>query len=72
MREAGIGVQIHYLPIYDHPYYRALGGYHELTGAEIFYRGTLSIPLYPTLSNLKQQMVAAKLCSLCDRIQEHQ
>ena len=72
MREAGIGVQIHYLPIYDHPYYRALGGYHELTGAESFYRGTLSIPLYPTLSNLKQQMVAAKLCSLCDRMQEHQ
>lgn len=70
MREAGIGVQIHYLPIYSHPYYQKLQPYTKLEGAETFFKQTLSIPLFPTLSSVKQQMVAAKLYSLCDRLHD--
>ncbi len=66
MRKCGIGVQVHYLPIYRHPYYQALKPYRALEGAEEFFSKTLSIPLFPTLSLLKQQLVAAKLSSLLE------
>lgn len=68
LRERGIGVQIHYLPIYDHPYYRNLKNYPVLEGAEYFFKHTLSIPLYPKLRNLDMQMVAATLQSVADRL----
>lgn len=67
LRDADIGVQVHYLPIYRHPYYQSLRPYARLEGAEHFFEGTLSIPLYPKLSTLQQQMVAAKLSSLLDK-----
>ena len=66
MREKKIGVQVHYLPIYRHPYYQKLKNYPPLPGAERFFAGTLSIPLFPTLSHLNQQLAAATLMSLTD------
>ena len=51
LHEAGIGVQVHYLPIYRHPYYRS-HGYADcfLPHAERYYSRCLSLPLYPGLS----------------------
>lgn len=66
MRKCGIGVQVHYLPIYRHPYYQAIKPYRALDGAEEFFKKTLSIPLFPTLSRLNQQLIAAKLSSLME------
>ncbi len=68
LRDCDIGVQVHYLPIYRHPYYQGLKHYYPLRGAEQFFKETLSIPLFPTLSNLKQEMVAAKLISLVEKL----
>ncbi len=68
LRDIDIGVQVHYLPIYRHPYYQRLRHYEPLTGAEEFFNETLSIPLFPTLSNLKQEMIAAKLISLVEKL----
>ncbi len=68
LRERGIGVQVHYLPIYAHPYYQKLHKYEKLEGAETFFSNTLSIPLYPKLSNLDQSMVASTLASVIDRL----
>lgn len=67
MRAKGIGVQVHYLPIYRHPYYQQIKKYEPLPGAEEFFKATLSLPLYPSLSSLNQQFVSITLLSLLDR-----
>ena len=67
MREKGYGVQVHYLPIYRHPYYQSLKPYPPLQGAESFFAKTLSIPLFPRLDKLTQQMCAITLLTLLDK-----
>jgi len=52
LREQGLGVQVHYLPIYRHPYYQKLG--YSLEGcpnAEDFYEREISIPIYPAMTD---------------------
>jgi UDP-4-amino-4,6-dideoxy-N-acetyl-beta-L-altrosamine transaminase len=52
LRERGLGVQVHYLPVYLHPYYRALG--HEpgsCPRAEDIYARSVSIPIFPRMSD---------------------
>ncbi len=44
--------QVHYIPIYWHPYYREIGYKHEyLPNTEKFYDRILSIPMYPSISD---------------------
>ncbi len=58
LREKGIVTQVHYLPIPLHPYYQKLGyTMDNLPNAYSFYFQTLSIPIYPKLSFLKQKKV---------------
>ncbi|MDP2648512.1 MAG: UDP-4-amino-4,6-dideoxy-N-acetyl-beta-L-altrosamine transaminase [bacterium] len=60
LRKAGIGVQVHYLPVYLHPYYRALGYKKGLCPeAEKFSESAISIPIFPKLSPREQSRVAA-------------
>jgi len=42
----GIGSQVHYMPLYRQPYYAARWNGQGLPGAEAYYAGTLSLPLY--------------------------
>ncbi|MEM5581301.1 UDP-4-amino-4,6-dideoxy-N-acetyl-beta-L-altrosamine transaminase [Roseibium sp. AS2] len=49
MRDAGIGTQVHYIPVHTQPYYKALYGEHVLSGADRFYARTLSLPLFPAM-----------------------
>jgi len=62
LREAGIGVNLHYIPIYRQPYYRQFGydpgDYPE---AEAYYREAISIPMYPGLHESRQDRVIAAL-----------
>lgn len=47
MRKAGIGVQVHYIPVYYHPFYRQLGyGKQKCINAENFYDQEISLPIY--------------------------
>jgi len=47
LRERGIGTNVHYIPVYLHPYYRRLGYEPGLCPrAEEFYERELSIPIY--------------------------
>lgn len=58
MRAEGIGVQVHYIPIYKQPYYQRLGfsaTYCEHT--ERYYKGCLSLPLYPAMDAKDQDKV---------------
>jgi UDP-4-amino-4,6-dideoxy-N-acetyl-beta-L-altrosamine transaminase len=62
LREAGIGVNVHYIPIHLQPYYRRLGfGPGQFPVAEHYYAGALSIPLYPLLTDAQQEHVVAEL-----------
>ncbi|MFA5185774.1 MAG: UDP-4-amino-4,6-dideoxy-N-acetyl-beta-L-altrosamine transaminase [Patescibacteria group bacterium] len=58
LREAGIGVQVHYIPVYWHPYYQTLGYRKGLCpNVESFYETEISIPMFPALSTADQQSV---------------
>lgn len=58
MKEAGIGVDVHYLPVYRHPYYRE-NGYQNVCcpNAEKVYSRILSIPIFYKLSYEQQTYV---------------
>jgi UDP-4-amino-4,6-dideoxy-N-acetyl-beta-L-altrosamine transaminase len=50
--KAGINVNLHYIPVYRHPFYETMGfkkGYCPV--AEQFYNETISLPIFPTLNN---------------------
>lgn len=58
LRKAGIGVQVHYIPVYWHPYYRKLGYKRGLCPrAEAFSESVMALPLFPTLSAKDQEYV---------------
>ena len=62
MREAGIGVNVHYIPVHWQPYYQALGfrpG--DFPMAETYYRRALTLPLFPTLTHEEQDFVVKAL-----------
>lgn len=52
LRANGLGVQVHYIPVYKQPYYQKLGFNNNLCPVcEEFYTKEISIPMYPTLSD---------------------
>jgi UDP-4-amino-4,6-dideoxy-N-acetyl-beta-L-altrosamine transaminase len=62
LRAAGIGVNLHYIPVYRQPYYEGLGfkkGYCPV--AEQYYDEAISLPMYPTLSEVQQDKVIDSL-----------
>ena len=66
MREKGIGVNVHYIPVYMHPYYQE-PGYENVhcANAEEIYSHIISLPLYPGLTSEQQDYVIDTLKSLC-------
>jgi UDP-4-amino-4,6-dideoxy-N-acetyl-beta-L-altrosamine transaminase len=62
MRDAGIGVNVHYIPVHWQPYYQVLGfrpG--DFPMAETYYRRALTLPLFPTLTHDEQDFVVKAL-----------
>jgi perosamine synthetase len=66
LRERDVLPQVHYLPVYLHPYYRETYGYEPglCPNAESYYAGCLSLPCYPTLTDHQQDAVIAALREL--------
>lgn len=65
MRAAGVGVNLHYIPIHLQPYYRDLGFKQgDFPQAESYYAQALSLPMYPQLTDAQQDQVIASLCGL--------
>lgn len=58
MRESGIGVNVHYIPVYKHPYYQQ-NGYKDTycKNAEKLYERIISLPLYYDLTYEQQDYV---------------
>jgi dTDP-4-amino-4,6-dideoxygalactose transaminase len=58
LREQKIFAQIHYIPCHLMPYYRDQGWKEgDLSHAENYYRGCISLPMYPTLTFEEQDYV---------------
>jgi UDP-4-amino-4,6-dideoxy-N-acetyl-beta-L-altrosamine transaminase len=58
LREQGIGVNLHYIPVYRQPWYEKMGfepGY--CPEAEQYYKEAISIPMYPGLTEALQEQV---------------
>ncbi len=67
LRESGIGVDVHYLPVYRHPYYRH-NGYADVycKNAEEVYSRIISIPIFYKLTNDEQSYVIEQISKLRD------
>jgi len=62
LREKGIGVQLHYIPINKQPYYKKLGYGNEHTPVmDKYYDRCFSLPMYPKLSDAEQTYVIETL-----------
>ncbi len=58
LRDSGIGVNVHYLPVYRQPYYRRHGfAGMTLPESERYYAQAISLPIFPGLSKADQQRV---------------
>ena len=64
LRDSGIGVNLHYIPVHTHPFYQRLGfklgAYPE---AERYYAEAISLPMYPDLTAEQQDEVVAAVKS---------
>lgn len=58
LQERGLGVQVHYKPIYQNSFYKERFGEKRLTSTELFYRSELSIPCHQKMSMEDAKTVA--------------
>ena len=64
MRDAGIAVNVHYIPVHTQPHYHRLGfSLGDFPNAEHYYEQALTLPLFPTLTKSQQHHVVAVLKS---------
>jgi len=62
LRAAGIGVNLHYIPVHLQPYYRDMGfGPGDFPAAEDYYARAISIPLHAGMTEAEQGRVVAAL-----------
>ena len=58
LREQGIGVNLHYIPVHTQPYYQRMdfefGAFPE---AELYYSQAISLPLFPLMTDVEQDVV---------------
>ena len=60
----GVGLNVHYIPIYRQPYYSQMGfDFADFPVAEKYYSEAVSIPMYADLTFEQQQHVASVLIS---------
>lgn len=65
LRAAGVGVNVHYIPVHTQPYYRKLGFQRgDFPVAEDYYDHAISLPLFPALTDEQQDEVVAHLASI--------
>lgn len=65
LRDAGIGTQVHYIPVHLQPYYRQLShsGPGDCPVAEAYYERALTLPLFPQLEETDLDRVLDELSS---------
>jgi UDP-4-amino-4,6-dideoxy-L-N-acetyl-beta-L-altrosamine transaminase len=67
LQEKGLGVQVHYKPIYQNSYYKEKFGEIRLPSTELFYRSELSIPCHQKMSMEDAQHVADTVLEVIEK-----
>ena len=64
LRNKGIGVNIHYIPVHTQPYYESLGfNYGDFPESEKYYNRAISLPIFPDLNDKQLQEVISTIKS---------
>jgi dTDP-4-amino-4,6-dideoxygalactose transaminase len=62
LREQGIGVNLHYIPVHIHPYYERMGfAPEDFPQAMLYYAQAISLPMFPGLTPVMQEQVVGAL-----------
>ncbi len=62
LRSSGIGVNVHYIPVHMQPYWQDHGFRRgQFPNAETYYSRAISLPLFPTMTEVDQDKVVADL-----------
>jgi UDP-4-amino-4,6-dideoxy-N-acetyl-beta-L-altrosamine transaminase len=62
LRQQGIGVNLHYIPVHTQPYYERMGYKSgDFPESERYYVEAISLPMYQTLTDAQQDLVVAAL-----------
>ena len=65
LRENGIGVNVHYIPIYSQPYYQEMGfNKDDFPESESYYKNTISIPMFSSMTTKMQDEIVKILTSI--------
>jgi UDP-4-amino-4,6-dideoxy-N-acetyl-beta-L-altrosamine transaminase len=68
LKAENIGVNVHYMPVYWHPYYQKLGYKKGLCpNAERYYESAITLPLYPDMTDEMIEYVVAA----CEKVLNH-
>ncbi|OYW73348.1 MAG: UDP-4-amino-4,6-dideoxy-N-acetyl-beta-L-altrosamine transaminase, partial [Asticcacaulis sp. 32-58-5] len=66
LKARGVGTQVHYIPVHRQPYWQQHAlGQRDLPGADTYYSHTLSLPLYPDMTDSDPAAVIAILKEVC-------
>jgi dTDP-4-amino-4,6-dideoxygalactose transaminase len=62
LREQGIGVNLHYIPVHTQPYYQCMGFRQgDYPEAERYYTEAISLPMFQTMTEAQQDEVVSAL-----------
>jgi UDP-4-amino-4,6-dideoxy-N-acetyl-beta-L-altrosamine transaminase len=62
MRQQGIGVNLHYIPVHTQPWYQKMGfAKGDFMEAEKYYSEAITLPIYPTMTEQQQDTVIEAL-----------
>ncbi len=62
LKQRGIGVQVHYIPVYLHPFYRNMGFNEGLCPhAEEYFSRTITLPIHPSMSREDMKRVVLEV-----------
>lgn len=65
LRAAGIGVNVHYIPVHTQPYYQRLGfKVGMFPEAESYYQDAITLPLFSKMTDAEQDTVVAALTKI--------
>lgn len=62
LRELGVGVNVHYIPVHLQPYFRSLGfSPGSFPEAESYYSAAISLPLFPAMTDQQNEQIVSSL-----------
>lgn len=67
LKQANIGVSVHFIPLHVHPYYKETYGYNpeDFPNAHNSYLRSISLPIYPKMTDDDVESVIAAVTAIC-------